>query len=99
MRNIVSTAALAGWSCPEDAVPEGLVNAIAHRDYRSTAKVQMYMFHDRLEIVTPGGLPAGMREQELGLKSVPRDRLLLLHRIGMVDQIGSGIRSPTPPSG
>ena len=45
---------------PEDAIREALVNAIAHRDYRSTANVQMYLFHDRLEIVTPGGLPAAV---------------------------------------
>lgn len=79
---------------PEDAIREALVNAIAHRDYRSTANVQMYIFHDRLEIVTPGGLPAGMREEDLGIKSVPRNRLLfgMFHRMGMVEQIGSGIR-------
>ncbi len=39
---------------PEDALREALVNAIAHRDYRSTANVQVYIFRDRLEIVTPG---------------------------------------------
>ena len=54
----------------------------------------MYIFHDRLEIVTPGGLPAGMREEDLGIKSVPRNRLLfgMFHHMGMVEQIGSGIR-------
>ena len=44
---------------PEDAIREALVNAIAHRDYRSTANVQMYLFHDRLEIVTPGRFARG----------------------------------------
>lgn len=79
---------------PEDALREAMVNAIAHRDYRSTAKVQVHIFHDRLEIVTPGGLPAGMREEDLGIKSVPRNPLLfgMFHRMGMVEQIGSGIR-------
>ena len=79
---------------PEGAIREALVNAIAHRDYRSAANVQMYLFHDRLEIVTPGGLPAGMREENLGVKSVPRNRLLfnMFHRMGVVEQIGSGIR-------
>ena len=83
---------------PEDAIREALVNAIAHRDYRSTANVQMYLFHDRLEIVTPGGLPAGMREEDLGIKSVPRNRLLfgMFHRMGMVEQIGSGIQAHSP---
>ena len=73
---------------------EALVNAIAHRDYRSTASVQTYIFHDRLEIVSPGGLPAGMREVDLGTRSVPRNLLLfgVLYRMGLVEQIGSGIR-------
>jgi len=79
---------------PEDALREALVNAIAHRDYRSTANVQVYVFHDRVEIVTPGGLPAGMREEDLGVKSVPRNPLLfgMFYRMGMVEQVGSGIR-------
>ena len=79
---------------PEDALREALVNAIAHRDYRSRANVQAYVFRDRLEIVTPGGLPAGMREEDLGTKSVPRNPLLfgMFYRMGLVEQIGSGIR-------
>ena len=79
---------------PEDALREAMVNAIAHRDYRSTANVQVHIFYDRLEIVTPGGLPAGMREKDLGIRSVPRNPLLfgMFHRMGMVEQIGSGIR-------
>ena len=79
---------------PVDALREALVNAIAHRDYRSSANVQLYIFYDRLEIVTPGGLPAGMREEDLGVKSVPRNPLLfgLFYRMGMVEQVGSGIK-------
>ena len=79
---------------PEGALREALVNAIAHRDYRSAANVQVYVFRDRLEIVTPGGLPAGMREEDLGTKSVPRNPLLfgMFYRMGLVEQIGSGIR-------
>ncbi len=79
---------------PESALREAVVNAIAHRDYRSTANVQVYIFQDRVEIVTPGGLPAGMREEDLGSKSLPRNPLLfsLLYRMRLVEQIGSGIR-------
>ena len=79
---------------PESALREAVVNAIAHRDYRSTANVQVYIFHDRVEIVTPGGLPAGMSEADLGSKSVPRNPLLfsMLYRMRLVEQIGSGIR-------
>ena len=79
---------------PEEAIREAVVNALAHRDYRSTANVQIYVFKDRLEVVSPGGLPAGMTEAALGIKSIPRNPLLfgILHRMEAVEQIGSGIR-------
>ena len=79
---------------PEEAIREAVVNALAHRDYRSTANVQIYLFTDRLEIVSPGGLPAGMTEADLGVKSIPRNPLLfgILHRMDAVERIGSGIR-------
>lgn len=79
---------------PEEALREAVVNALAHRDYRSTANVQVYIFKDRVQIVSPGGLPAGMTEADLGIKSIPRNPLLfsLLHRMEAVENIGSGIK-------
>ena len=67
---------------------------MAHRDYRSTANVQIYVFKDRVEIVSPGGLPVGMTVADLGTKSLPRNPLLfgMLYRMDVVEQIGSGIR-------
>lgn len=40
---------------PSEALREALVNAIAHRDYRSTANMHVCVYRDRVEIVTPGG--------------------------------------------
>ena len=79
---------------PEEALRESVANAVAHRDYRSTANVQIYAFKDRIEIVSPGGLPAGMTEADLGLKSMPRNPLLfgMLSRMDVVENIGSGIK-------
>ena len=79
---------------PEEALREAVANAAAHRDYRSTANVQIYVFKDRIEIVSPGGLPAGMTEPDLGVKSMPRNPLLfgMLYRMNVVEDIGSGIR-------
>ena len=79
---------------PEEALREALANAVAHRDYRSPANVQVHVFKDRVEIVSPGGLPAGMTEADLGTKSVPRNPLLfgMLYRMDVVENIGSGIR-------
>ena len=79
---------------PEEALREAVANAVAHRDYRSTANVQIYVFKDRIEVVSPGGLPAGMAETDLGTKSMPRNPLLfgMLYRMDVVENIGSGIR-------
>ena len=79
---------------PEEALREAVANAVAHRDYRSTANVQIYVFKDRIEIVSPGGLPAGMSEADLGVKSLPRNPLLfgMLYRMDVVENIGSGVR-------
>ena len=79
---------------PEPALREAVVNALVHRDYRSSANVQIYIFQDRVEIVSPGGLPAGMTVAGLGTKSIPRNPLLfgLLYRMNAVEHIGSGIR-------
>ena len=79
---------------PEEALREAVANAVAHRDYRSTANIQVYVFKDRIEIVSPGGLPAGMTEADLGLKSMPRNPLLfgMLYRMDVVENIGSGIK-------
>ncbi|NOY81147.1 MAG: hypothetical protein GXP31_09095 [Kiritimatiellaeota bacterium] len=79
---------------PEEALREAVVNALAHRDYRSPANVQVYIFQDRVEIVSPGGLPAGMTEKLLGRKSIPRNPLLfgMLYRMNAVEHVGSGIR-------
>ena len=44
--------------------------------------------------VTPGGLPAGISEADLGSQSLPGNPLLfsMLYRMGLVEQIRSGIR-------
>ncbi|MXW18042.1 MAG: hypothetical protein F4139_16065 [Gemmatimonadetes bacterium] len=79
---------------PEEALREAVANAVAHRDYRSPDNVQVYVFKDRVEIVSPGGLPEGMTRADLGAKSLPRNPLLfsMLHRMGVAEDIGSGIR-------
>ena len=79
---------------PGEALREALANAIAHRDYRSRNHVQVRVFRDRVVIASPGGLPEGMNEGDLGTKSVPRNPLLysMLARMGLVGGLGTGIR-------
>ena len=42
------------YDIPEEVVAEGIVNAVAHRDYTSNASVEVQLFPDRLEIWNPG---------------------------------------------
>lgn len=79
---------------PEDALREAVLNAIAHRDYRSTACVQIHIFLDRVEISNPGGLVPGLTLQQLGRVSRPRNALLfaLMEKMELVENVGSGIK-------
>ena len=46
------------WEYPLEAVREAIVNALAHRDYTITVSdVELSIYADRLEIVSPGRLP------------------------------------------
>jgi len=46
---------------PEEAVREAVVNAVVHRDYLlSSTDIELSIFEDRLEIVSPGRLPNGI---------------------------------------
>ncbi len=79
---------------PEPALREALINALAHRDYRSTAGVQIHIFLDRVEVINPGGLMPGVTMKNIHQISRPRNLLLfsLLHRMELVERIGSGIQ-------
>ena len=44
------------WEYPPDAIREAIINAIAHRDYNSSANVHISIFDDRIEIWNPGKL-------------------------------------------
>ena len=79
---------------PEEALREAVLNALGHRDYRSTSNVQVNIFLDRVEVLNPGGLVSGLRMKDLGRVSRPRNLLLfsLMARMDLVEHIGSGIK-------
>jgi len=78
---------------PDDALREAVLNAIAHRDYFSTASIQVEIYEDRVEIVNPGGLIGNLTVEDLYKKSIPRNPLLfgLMHRMEIVERVGSGL--------
>jgi len=50
---------------PKLAFSEALANAIVHRSYYLNAPIQIYLFDDRLEIVSPGNLPNTINEDNI----------------------------------
>jgi ATP-dependent DNA helicase RecG len=84
------------WEYPLEAVREAVTNAICHRDYSSSAEIQIKIFDDELVIWNPGSLPLGMTMDKLmdpKHQSVPRNRLLamLFYDIELIERYGSGI--------
>lgn len=75
------------------AVFEAIVNAVAHRDYSMYAqRIRLFMFSDRLEIHSPGGLPNTLSLDSMSCLSVPRNEILasLLSRYYPVDDSALG---------
>jgi ATP-dependent DNA helicase RecG len=44
------------YAFPYQAVDECLVNAVAHRDYLAAAQVRLFVYDDRVEVISPGQL-------------------------------------------
>ena len=80
---------------PEAAFREAIANALIHRVWDVNSQIRVSMFDDRIEIVSPGGLPSGITEEEYlsGKLSVLRNRNLanVFYRLGLVEIFGTGI--------
>jgi ATP-dependent DNA helicase RecG len=83
---------------PELACKEALINAIAHRDYsREGMGIEVNVFTDRLEIISPGGLLSSVSMDDLKkLTGVHQSRNSLvakvLRELGYMRELGEGMR-------
>jgi ATP-dependent DNA helicase RecG len=50
---------------PEIVLTEILVNAIIHRDYYINDSIKLYVFENRIEIISPGRLPNNLTEEQI----------------------------------
>ena len=82
------------YQYPPDAVREAIVNAICHRDYQSTANVQVRVFDDRIEVWNPGRLPEGWTVEKLKEKheSKPFNPLIArqFFNVKLIEEWGTG---------
>ncbi|MEM7346721.1 MAG: ATP-binding protein [Chloroflexota bacterium] len=79
---------------PRFAVREALVNAMCHRDYRlSGRRVEIRMYEDRLEVISPGGLPGYITLDNIVEEHFSRNPRLVsgLFQWGYIEELGLGI--------
>lgn len=83
------------YEIPPEVISEAIVNAIAHRDYTSTASVQVMLFSDRLEVWNPGALPPALNFKTLREPhgSYPGNPLISepLYLTKYIERMGTGI--------
>ena len=83
------------WDYPEDVIREAVVNAIVHRDYLlSGSDIELSIYSDRLEIVSPGRLVNGItpKRMRIGCRSA-RNELLkdVMRDYGYLEHMGIGV--------
>lgn len=79
---------------PRFAVREALVNAVCHRDYRlSGRRVEIRLYTDRLEVISPGGLPGYITLDNIVEEHFSRNPRVVngLFQWGYIEELGLGI--------
>lgn len=83
-------------SIPEKAFREAVANALVHRTWDVNAQIKVSMFDDRIEIISPGGLPDGLSKEEYlaGQISILRNPIIagVFFRLGLIEQFGTGVQ-------
>lgn len=80
---------------PDEVIREAIVNALVHRDYLlSATDIELSIYADRLEIISPGRLPNGITPERMrvGCRAA-RNQLLkdVMRDYGYMEHMGMGI--------
>ena len=80
---------------PSEAVREAVVNALIHRDYLlANTDIELAIYQDRLEVISPGRLPNGITPQRMraGTRAA-RNQLLkdVMRDYGYLEHMGMGV--------
>ena len=88
------------WFYPMDAVREVVLNALAHRDWTRFMDIEVGIYSNRMEIISPGTLQNSMSiEKMIAGQRSPRNPIIMevLRDYGYVDHRGMGIRTKVIP--
>ncbi len=81
---------------PLVAYREAIANLIVHRNYGRREEARVEIFSDRVEILSPGGLPIGISKEEYieGRVSVARNQIIadVFYRLKIIEKLATGIR-------
>jgi len=81
---------------PRDAFREALANAIVHQDYLIPAKIRIEFWDSYIKIVSPGGLPNGITEEQFqqGNLSILRNEIIasVFQRLGIIETFATGVQ-------
>ena len=84
------------WDYPLEALREAVINALIHKDYLSTAEIQIKIYDDRLWIWNPGKLPKQLTIESLKTEhsSFPKNPLIasVFYYAGFIERWGSGTK-------
>ena len=79
---------------PLFAVREALVNTVCHRDYRLRGRrIEVRMFSDRMEVISPGGLPGFITVDNIVEEHFSRNPRLVagVFQWGYIEELGLGV--------
>ena len=81
---------------PKEAYREAIANALVHRTWDVNANITVFMFEDRIELTSPGGLISGIEIADYikGGISILRNPIIgnIFLRLDMMERLGTGIR-------
>ena len=82
------------YEIPESVVAEAIINAIAHRDYTSSASIQVELFSNRLVVRNPGTLNPAITKDDLFVEheSCPNNNFIadVLYQAKYIEKFGTG---------
>jgi len=79
---------------PHEALREGIINALIHRDYLGTSTIQIRVYNDRLVIMNEGKFPPEVPVEKLKTEHLSKPRNVLLagafYKAGFIESWGRG---------
>jgi len=84
------------WDYPIEAIREAVLNALIHRDYLSTAEIQIRIYDNKIWIWNSGKLPEELSIEDLKKEhsSYPKNPLIanVFYLAGFIERWGSGTK-------